>query len=158
LLAALFLCVSTLTRVFLAGVAISQGQATSSNVPAMMAVGLLFDIVTALNLFALFALYLVVIPGRIYNSRWHRWLLAVMFSLVVFGLIYLGAVEYFFFDEFNSRFNFVAVEYLIYPHEVFVNIWQSYPVARVMFATLALTVVAIWFVRKPLFGARTSAG
>src|ERR1017187_4877619 len=41
LLAALFLCVSTLTRVFLAGIAISQGQATLSNVPAMMAVGLL---------------------------------------------------------------------------------------------------------------------
>ncbi|MBI3529462.1 MAG: LTA synthase family protein [Betaproteobacteria bacterium] len=158
LLGALYLCVSTLTRVVLAGVAISQGQASLSNVPAMMAVGLLFDIVTALDLFALFALYLVAMPGRIYNSRWHRWLLVGTFSLVVFGLIYLGAVEYFFFDEFNSRFNFVAVEYLIYPHEVFVNIWQSYPVARVMLATLALTAAAIWFMRKPLLGERTPAG
>ena len=158
LLSALYLCVSTLTRVFLAGVAIAQGQATLSNMPAMMAVGLLFDIVTALNLFALFALYLVVIPARIYNSRWHRWLLAGMFCLVVFGLIYLGAVEYFFFDEFNSRFNFVAVEYLIYPHEVFVNIWQSYPVARVLLATLALTAAAIWCMRKPLLGARKPDG
>ena len=158
LLGALYLCVSTLTRVVLVGVAISQGQASLSNVPAMMAVGLLFDIVAALNLFALFALYLVMMPGRIYNSRWHRWLLAGTFSLVVFGLIYLGAVEYFFFDEFNSRFNFVAVEYLIYPHEVFVNIWQSYPVARVMLATLVLTAAAIWFMRKPLLGKRTPAG
>jgi phosphoglycerol transferase MdoB-like AlkP superfamily enzyme len=158
LLGALYLCVSTLTRVVLAGVAIAQGQASLGNVPALMAVGLLFDIVTALNLFALFALYLVVIPARIYNSRWHRWLLAGMFSLVVFGLIYLGAVEYFFFDEFNSRFNFVAVEYLIYPHEVFVNIWQSYPVARVMLATLALTAAAIWFARKPLLDERTPGG
>ena len=158
LLGALYLCVSTLTRVVLAGVAIAQGQATLSNVPAMMTVGLLFDIVTALNLFALFALYLVVMPGRIYNSRTHRWLLAGMFSLVVFGLIYLGAVEYFFFDEFNSRFNLVAVEYLIYPHEVFVNIWQSYPVGRVMLVTLALTAVAIWFMRKPLLGERMPAG
>ncbi len=158
LLAALYLCASMLTRVFLAGVAIAQGQATLGNIPAMMAVGLVFDVVTALNLFALFALYLVVIPGRIYNSRGHRWLLAGMFSMAVFGLIYLGAVEYFFFDEFNSRFNFVAVEYLIYPHEVFVNIWQSYPVARVMLAALALTVVAIWFVRKPLLGNRAFSG
>jgi phosphoglycerol transferase MdoB-like AlkP superfamily enzyme len=158
LLGALYLCVSTLTRVVLAGVAISQGQASLSNMPAMMAVGLLFDIVTAMDLFALFALYLVVMPGRIYNSRPHRWLLAGTFTFVVFGLIYLGAVEYFFFDEFNSRFNFVAVEYLMYPHEVFVNIWQSYPVARVLLATVVLTAVAIWFMRKPLFGKRTPAG
>ena len=158
LLGALYLCVSTLTRVVLANVAIAQGQASLDNVPAMMAVGLLFDIVAALNLFALFALYLVVMPGRIYNSRPHRWLLAGTFTFVVFGLIYLGAVEYFFFDEFNSRFNFVAVEYLIYPHEVFVNIWQSYPVARVLLATVVLTAVAIWFMRKPLLAKRTPAG
>jgi phosphoglycerol transferase MdoB-like AlkP superfamily enzyme len=158
LLGALYLSVSTLTRIALAGVAISQGQASLGNVPAVMAVGLLFDIVTAMDLFALFALYLVLMPGRIYNSRQHRWLLAGTFTLVVFGLIYLGAVEYFFFDEFNSRFNFVAVEYLIYPHEVFVNIWQSYPVARVLLATVVLTAVAIWFMRKPLFGKRAAAG
>jgi hypothetical protein len=94
-------------------------------------------------------------PG---NQETHRWLLASTFTLVVFGLIYLGAVEYFFFDEFNSRFNFVAAEYLIYPHEVFVNIWQSYPVARVLLATIVLTAVAIWFMRKPLLGKRTAAG
>ncbi len=158
LLGALYLCVSTLTRIVLTGVAIAQGQAGLGDVPGLMAVGLLFDIVTALNLFALFALYLVVVPARIYNGRWHRWLLAGMFSFVVFGLIYLGAVEFFFFDEFNSRFNFLAVEYLIYPHEVFVNIWQSYPVARVLFVALGLAVAAIWFMRKPLFGERVAAG
>ncbi|MEO8163809.1 MAG: hypothetical protein ABI619_00300, partial [Betaproteobacteria bacterium] len=130
LLTGLYLCVSTLTRLILAGVAITEGQASLVNVPAVMAVGLLFDIVTVLNMFALFAVYLVVIPRRIFDSRWHRWMLAGLFSLAVFGLIYLGAVEYFFFDEFDARFNFVAVEYLIYPHEVFVNIWESYPVGR----------------------------
>ena len=158
MLVAFYIIVSTLTRVVLAGVAIGQGQASLGNLPVMMAVGLLFDVVTALNLFALFALYLVVVPRRILNSRWHRRLLFGIFSLVVFGLIYLGAVEYFFFDEFNSRFNFVAVEYLIYPHEVFVNIWQSYPVARVLVAALALTALVIWLMRKPLLGERTAAG
>ena len=158
LLGALYLCVSTLTRIVLTGVAISQGQASLGNVPALMAVGLLFDVVTSLSLFAPFALYLLVVPARIYNSRWHRWLLTGALSLAVFGLIYLGAVEYFFFDEFNSRFNLVAVEYLIYPHEVFVNIWQSYPVAKVMLATLALTAVAVWLMRKSLLGAHVPRG
>jgi len=158
LLVAFYIGVSMLTRVVLSGIAIAQGQASLGNVPAMMAVGLLFDVVTALNLFALFALYLVVVPRRILDSRWHRRLLFCAVSLVVFGLIYLGAVEYFFFDEFNSRFNFVAVEYLIYPHEVFVNIWQSYPVARVLAAALALTALTMWLMRKPLLGLHKAAG
>ncbi len=158
LLGALYLCVSTLTRVVLTGVAIREGQASLGNVPALMAVGLLFDIVTSLSLLAPFALYLLVVPARMYNSRWHRWLLTGALSLAVFGLIYLGAVEYFFFDEFNSRFNLVAVEYLIYPHEVFVNIWQSYPVARVMLATLALTAAVVWLMRKSMLGAHVPGG
>jgi phosphoglycerol transferase MdoB-like AlkP superfamily enzyme len=158
LLAALYIGVSTLTRVVLAGVAMAQGQASIGNMPAMMAVGLLFDVVTALNLFAAFALYLVVVPRRILGSTWHRRLLFGAFSLVVFGVLYLGAVEYFFFDEFNSRFNFVAVEYLIYPHEVFVNIWQSYPVARVLVAAVALTALVLWGMRRPLLGEHKGAG
>ncbi len=75
-----------------------------------------------------------------------------MFTASVFGLLYLGAVEFFFFDEFDARFNFVAVEYLIYPHEVFVNIWQSYPVAKVLIASAALTVVVFLALRDRLFG------
>ncbi len=158
LLSALYVVVSSVTRIVLAGVAIVLGQASVADVPALMAVGVLFDVVTALHLFALFALYLVLIPRRIFDSAWHRRMLAGLFALAVFGLIYLGAVEYFFFDEFNSRFNFIAVEYLIYPHEVFVNIWQSYPVARVLLGALALSAIAVWYMRGALQGGRRSAG
>ncbi len=42
--------------------------------------------------------------------------------------IFLLFVEFFFFDEFKSRFNTVAVDYLLYPREVFINIWESYHV------------------------------
>ena len=155
-LAALFVAVSAVTRIVLGGVAIAGGQAALSNMPALMAVGLVYDVVTALSLFAPFAIYLAVVPERLYRRRGHRWLMATMCSLTVFGLIYLGAVEYFFFDEFNARFNFIAVEYLIYPHEVFVNIWHSYPVAQVLAATALLTAAVIWLVRDRLFGGGSS--
>ena len=90
--------------------------------------------------------------GRGYRSKWQRRLVAGLFTATVFGLLYLGAVEFFFFDEFDSRFNFVAVDYLIYPHEVFVNIWQSYPVAKVLVVTAVLTVVMYVALRDRLFG------
>ena len=32
----------------------------------------------------------------------------------------------------------MAVDYLIFPHEVFVNVWESYPFLRVLFGCLIL--------------------
>lgn len=142
-LGALYLLISTSTRLVLFGVAWVHGQAGLADLAPVLGVGLGLDLATSLYLFAPLAAYLVLVPDRIFQARWHRAALATMTALTAFGLIYLGAVEYFFFDEFNSRFNFVAVEYLIYPHEVFVNIWDSYPVARVLLATAAATALAM---------------
>lgn len=152
LLGLIYLAVSTLTRLVLSGVSIAAGMAAWTDVPAVLVVGAVYDLATALYLFAPFAVYLALLPSRLYRSRWQRRLVAGLFTASVFGLVYLGAVEFFFFDEFDARFNFVAVEYLIYPHEVFVNIWQSYPVAKVLVATAALTVVVLLALRDRLFG------
>lgn len=152
----LYVGLSTLTRIVLGGVALAAGQVAPGNLPALLGVGLFFDMVMALSLFAPFGLYLALLPEGIYRRRWHRWLMVAMCTATTFGLIYLCAVEYFFFDEFNARFNFVAVEYLIYPHEVFVNIWQSYPVAQVLVATALLTAALIWLLRRRLLGAAPS--
>jgi phosphoglycerol transferase MdoB-like AlkP superfamily enzyme len=113
----------------------------------VLGVGLVCDLVTALFLLAPFALYLILLPERIHRSRWHGRLIGAAGVLTLFGIIYLGAAEYFFFDEFDARFNFVAVEYLIYPHEVFINIWDSYPVARVLASAVILTGVLAWVMR-----------
>ena len=151
LLVLIFLAVSTLTRVVLMGVSMADGLVAWTDVPAVLAVGTFYDLVTALCLFAPFALYMALLPARWYRNKWQRRLVVGLFTATVFGLLYLGAVEFFFFDEFDSRFNFVAVEYLIYPHEVFVNIWQSYPVGKVLIATAAFTVFVFLALRDRLF-------
>ena len=151
LLVLIYLAVSTLTRLVLIGVSMATGLVAWTDVPGVLVVGAVYDLVTALYLFAGFALYLALIPARMYRSKWQRRLVAGLFTVTVFGLLYLGAVKFFFFDEFDSRFNFVAVDYLIYPHEVFVNIWQSYPVAKVLVVTAVLTVVAFLALRGRLF-------
>lgn len=62
-----------------------------------------------------------------------------LFSFVIFlyvVLIIQNAVsEYFFWNEFGVRYNFIAVDYLIYTNEVIGNIVESYPVVPI-FATL----------------------
>ena len=129
------------------------GQVGTAELPRVFAFGAGYDLVTALYLAAPFALYLLVASQRLFHARLHRALTWAGFSLTVFGLAYLGAVEYFFFDEFNARFNFVAVEYLIYPHEVFVNIWESYPVARVLAAGAGVSLLFVWSCRQAVAAA-----
>ncbi|MFZ5556568.1 MAG: LTA synthase family protein [Pseudomonadota bacterium] len=147
---AIYLVISTLTRAALAAKAGWQGQLTVFQAPLAFGIGFFYDVVTSVFLFLPFAAYLTLAPDRWYRSRRHRPVFHAAFAACTFGLIYLGAVEYFFFDEFNSRFNFVAVEYLIYPHEVFVNIWDSYPVGRVLAAAAALTGAVLWLTRGRL--------
>ncbi|MFM2143271.1 MAG: hypothetical protein RLZZ476_1815, partial [Verrucomicrobiota bacterium] len=48
--------------------------------------------------------------------------------------VFLIISEWFFFDEFDSRFNTVAIDYLIYPHEVFTNLRESYPLPLIISA------------------------
>jgi len=66
--------------------------------------------------------------------------------------VFLLFVEFFFFEEFQSRFNTVAVDYLLYPYEVFVNIWQSYNVAVIVAVCGALSFAWVFAARKLFAG------
>ncbi|MDE1193565.1 MAG: LTA synthase family protein [Arachidicoccus sp.] len=63
------------------------------------------------------------------------------------SLILLNALsEYYFWNEFGMRYNFIAVDYLIYTNEVIGNILESYPVVP-LFAILGLiALTASWFI------------
>ena len=52
-------------------------------------------------------------------------LLAVLLPLCVL-MVFVGFAEFTFWNEFASRFNFIAVDYLIYTNEVIGNIRESY--------------------------------
>jgi phosphoglycerol transferase MdoB-like AlkP superfamily enzyme len=153
LIAGIYCAVSGATRVVLALKALAASQIAVSELTNILLIGTGYDIVASLYLCAPLILYLLLLPERIFHGRAHRVAAWGLFALVVYGLTYLGAVEYFFFDEFNSRFNFVAVEYLIYPHEVFVNIWESYPVGKVLFASVIVTALLLWLLQPRIAGA-----
>ena len=95
--------------------------------------------------------WLLLLPRTRPPARWHRFCFWTACLLFWFGQTFLFFVEYFFFDEFRSRFNTVAVDYLQYPKEVFVNIWDSYHVGLILclcFVPAAFWVFAArkWFV------------
>lgn len=68
--------------------------------------------------------------------------------LYVLSIIFNGVSEYFFYNEFGVRYNFIAVDYLIYTNEVIGNIMESYPVVPLFSAILAVTITITWFIYK----------
>ncbi|MGO8930837.1 MAG: LTA synthase family protein [Limisphaerales bacterium] len=84
--------------------------------------------------------WMLIIPDRRFGSLWHRVLFIGACFVFGFVQIFLLFTEFFFFDEFKSRFNTVAVDYLLYPREVFINIWESYHVVLVLAFCLVLSL------------------
>jgi phosphoglycerol transferase MdoB-like AlkP superfamily enzyme len=134
-------------RVLLSALSLGQDLIGVGMLPRIFATGALMDAITGLYLVVPFALYLWLAPRRWYNSRIGRGLVFAGMALTIGSSIYLVASEYFFFDEFNARFNYVAVEYLIYPTEVLTNIRDSYPVYQVLGVTVAMALGMTWWLR-----------
>ncbi len=53
---------------------------------------------------------------------------ALIITLYVGAILFNGLSEYYFWSEFGVRYNFIAVDYLVYTNEVVGNIMESYPV------------------------------
>lgn len=126
--------------------------------------GLVADAIESLYLLAPLALFLWLTPDRWQSTRIMRGILLAGTALWMFGMIFSAVTEFYFFEEFDSRFNLVAVDYLIYPTEVAGDLWAAYPVGRVILVAALLACTMTWLLRAPLtvgtrvvarFGVRT---
>jgi len=117
---------------------------------AIFLVGLFYDIVVS-SFFAIpVALYCWLMKDSIYRKRWHRVVLFVLFFLISFILLLNAGAEITFWDEFSVRFNFIAVDYLIYTTEVLGNIWESYNIPLIGAAVVLATIALVFLIRNKL--------
>ena len=68
--------------------------------------------------------------------------------IYVLLIIFNAVSEYFFYNEFGVRYNFIAVDYLIYTNEVIGNIMESYPIVPLFSIIFIITASATWFIYK----------
>lgn len=126
-------------------------QVELAQLPTVLSRGGVNDLLELPYLLLPVSLALWALPAD-WTRRRVRALLFAGFALILFGLLFLGALEYFFFEEFDARFNLVAVDYLIYPSEVMGNIHDTYSVGWLSlgFAVLALLgASAFWPLLRP---------
>ncbi|MEO5997104.1 MAG: sulfatase-like hydrolase/transferase [Chitinophagaceae bacterium] len=114
--------------------------------------GLLFDIGVASFFVAPYSLYLLILPAKWNNSIINRIITYVAFTLAVLILMFSFFAEFTFWQEFESRFNFIAVDYLIYTFEVINNINESYPLPLLIGGMLIITLgVVLIFKKRKIF-------
>jgi phosphoglycerol transferase MdoB-like AlkP superfamily enzyme len=113
-------------------------------------VGFFFDCVT-FSYFAIpFVLVVLILPDRVFNSRIFRFCAYIIGLVLTYLMLFNLVAEYTFFDEFATRFNFIAVDYLIYTNEVISNIRESYPVNTILAVLLLISVGVFIPIKKHL--------
>jgi phosphoglycerol transferase MdoB-like AlkP superfamily enzyme len=110
--------------------------------------GFWFDLITLAWLTAPLLIVSALLPARVRASRFmHRLRWGALWFVVV--LLLFGAVsEAVFWEEFSTRFNFIAVDYLIYTQEVIGNIMQSYPVGMMVGGMALSAAVLVVLLRR----------
>ena len=83
-----------------------------------------------------------------YRSQIRFWLFAFVLFLYVVLILQNGISEYFFWNEFGVKYNFIAVNYLVYTNEVIGNIMESYPVIPLFSALFLIAGVVTYFIIK----------
>lgn len=108
--------------------------------------GFVYDlsIVSCFTLFLSF--YFLIVPNKFVNSIFDRFFVYFMYTAYLVIIYFTFFAEVTFWDEFKSKFNFIAVDYLIYTYEVVKNIQESYPlplliggIVFIVSATLLIT-------------------
>mgnify|MGYP001826639532 FL=1 len=115
---------------------------------AAYTIGPLFDLLAALLAAIPLVLWLTILPRRLFESAFHRALVWVSVWIGLFVAAFVAAAEWVFWHELGVRFNFVAVDYLVYTNEVVGNIWQSYPMPAILGGLALLATGAFWVLRR----------
>ena len=155
LIVLVFIVANTAIRVLLAALDHAAPHSLSQWL-AIFSIGFLFDLVAASYLLIPFALLALCFSRSARGNRIHAISASVLLLCALAGIGFVVVAEILFWNEFSVRFNFIAVDYLIYSREVLGNIRESYPLGAILPALFAGAVMVFLLIRKTFF--RLAAG
>lgn len=86
--------------------------------------------------------------GYPFIFKWRAAILKIFSFVVIFSLLFNAVSEFFFWKEFGARYNFIAVDYLVYTNEVVGNIKESYPISTIISILFLIATIVFVLVRK----------
>jgi len=150
---AAFLALSLLTRVALLVKGAHDVTWTLSLVAAF-AWGVVYDLGAASFAVLPLIVLLIVLPASWFQRTWQRGLAQAGGFVIIFLLLFGLVSEWTFWDEFGVRFNFIAVDYLVYTTEVIGNIRESYNLPLIFGGVFVGAVLCHWIFNRTRLPAR----
>ena len=147
-LIAIVVGISSLTRLLLFFESLSSLDQSIFDFFGIFLFGFLYDLINAGYFSVPLSLYLWLVPCRLYARAWHHYVLTTLFFIFTFLLLFNAFSEWFFWNEFNARYNFIAVDYLVYTTEVIGNIEESYPIGWIIAILIPAALVFALALRK----------
>ncbi|MEO6264218.1 MAG: LTA synthase family protein, partial [Luteimonas sp.] len=147
-LLAVYLAVSTLTRLALLVTAGRGVPASAGHWLSVFGIGLGYDLLTFVYFAWPLVLLLWLLPRRWFAARPGCWSVTALGWVLVAICLFVAVAEWTFWEEFQTRFNFIAVDYLVYTTEVIGNIRESYPVPAILTVLCLLATAVCWFGRR----------
>ncbi len=145
------LLISSITRFALASY---EGEAVLLR-PAMLArimlTGTLYDLAAASWILIPFALSALAWGAGRIGRRGHAVTALLLYGAMVSALLFQSVAEGLFWNEFEARFNFIAVDYLVYTREVVGNIWQSYPIVPMLVGLVVVSLAVLAILARPVW-------
>ena len=145
---ATFIFISFISRTILLTYSFSHVSLGFTDLLKVYGIGLFYDFVAVSYYIIPFVIYLILVPNKIFNSKAHKLAATGIFFGFIYAIVFNGFSEWFFWEEFGKRFNFIAVDYLVYTTEVINNILESYPVPLLLLVVLLLTAALFTFYMK----------
>ncbi len=110
--------------------------------------GLFFDIGVISFFMLIYTFYLMILPNKWIGKLFDKTFSYSFYFITTLILTFSFFAEFTFWEEFRNRFNFIAVDYLIYTYEVVQNINESYPIPLLLFLNFSLVFVFYYILKK----------
>lgn len=88
----------------------------------------------------------------LFLPKWRKKIRFILFSITIFIFVLViiqnAISEFFFWNEFGVKYNFIAVDYLVYTNEVIKNIMESYPVVPLFLGVGIISGIITYLIVK----------
>ncbi|MDD9335611.1 MAG: sulfatase-like hydrolase/transferase [Rickettsiaceae bacterium] len=145
----IYLIFQFITRILLSSYALWQQQITIYDLVSIFVIGTFNDLISLC--YFLPVISLVIIGFYKLLARYKFLYIScsfISYFCTIALLIFIAIAEIIFWDEFGVRFNFIAVDYLIYTHEIIGTVKESLPYIEILLGIIIITLLIVFFLRK----------
>lgn len=143
-----YILFSLLLRVIFLFWQIEEVDLSIINLIRILFTGIFYDIGVLSFVSVIVSFYIFIFPNKWIGSIVDRVIIYTGFFIASLIFVFTFFAEITFWDEFHCRFNFVAVDYLIYTYEVVKNINESYPLIILIPSILVIIFVLFYVLYK----------